>query len=74
MKRRITFNPQAWVNNHAVKVDAEGDTTFYADATHLQQFPSDQLKYELEPYQGLPQLPQWIRNWNGPFYFEEASQ
>lgn len=70
MKRKITIHPQAWVNDNAVDVDAQGETTFYVNADHLKQYDADTLKYELEPYQNLPQTPKWIREWQGPFWFE----
>lgn len=70
MKRRVTFTPQAWLNDHAIDVDPQGDTVFYVDNDHLKQFTDDALKYELEPYQDLPNLPEWIREWRGPFWFD----
>lgn len=70
MKRRVTFNPQAWLNDHAINVDPQGNTVFHVSTDYLEKYDSTQLKYELEPYMDLPQLPAWIRNWNGPFWFE----
>lgn len=70
MRHKVTFHPQAWYRDHAIDVDPQGDTTFHVDTNHLEQYGSTQLKYELEPYQDLPQLPAWIRNWSGPFWFE----
>lgn len=69
MKRRVTFTPQAWVRDNAIDVDPEGDTVFYVDNDHLKQFTDDALKYELEPYQNLPNVPEWIKKWDGPFRF-----
>jgi len=70
VRHKVTFHPQAWLNDNAIDVDPQGDTVFHVSADHLEQYDSDQLKYELEPYRGLPQLPEWIRNWSGPFWFE----
>lgn len=70
LKRRVTFFPQAWVRDQAIEVDAEGETTFYVANDHLKRHTPDALKYELEPYQDLPNLPEWIREWRGPFWFD----
>lgn len=66
----VTFQPQAWVNDNAIDVDAEGPTTFTAPKALLEQHQSHDLKYDLEVYQDLPNLPEWIRNWDGPYFFE----
>lgn len=75
--RRIkaTFIPQAWVNDHAIEVDAEGDTVF--DVTYLilamgkekallikdgRDSSDDLLRAETTPA--------WIRKWQGPFRIE----
>lgn len=70
MQVTVKFYPQAWVNDHAIDVDPEGETTFAVEASHLERFTEDALKYELEPYLELPQLPQWIREWRGPFWID----
>lgn len=70
MRHKVTFHPQAWLNDNAIDVDPQGDTVFYVTQAHLEQFTPDQLKYEVEPYEKLPQLPEWIREWQGTFYFE----
>jgi hypothetical protein len=75
--RRIkaTFIPQAWVNDNAIEVDAEGDTVF--DVTYLilamgkdkalliedgRDSSDDLLRAET--------VPTWIREWQGPFRVE----
>jgi hypothetical protein len=71
--------PQAWQNDFAVEVDAEGPTVWdvtdevlamgkenalkLGDDRHL----SDNLRFS-------PTAPKWIQDWSGPFYVrvEEA--
>jgi len=69
VKRSVNFIPQAWVPDDAIDVDPQGDTSFYVDNEHLKRFDPDRLKYELEPYQDLPNVPAWIKEWRGPFWF-----
>ena len=70
LRARVAFHPQAWIRDEATDVDPEGDTTFEVSYEHLEQYGEDALTYELEPYVGLPQLPDWIREWRAPFRFE----
>lgn len=70
MKATVEFYPQAWVNDYPIEVDPEGETLFQVDVKHLEQYSADARKYELEPYLNLPQLPEWIREWRGPFWFD----
>lgn len=79
--RRIkaTFIPQAWVNDYAIEVDAEGDTVF--DVTYLilamgkekallikdgRDSSDDLLRAETTPA--------WIREWEGPFRVEVENE
>lgn len=71
----VRFQPQAWANNYAViDVDPEGETTFEVDAQELHEllnrYDEWSRAYSHEPFQHLPQLPQWIRKWRGPFYYD----
>jgi hypothetical protein len=74
MKRIIaTFHPQAWVDHHAVDVDAEGECQF--DVTDYVVGLGESAACALRDYDdasddlaALPQSPEWVRNWPGPFY------
>lgn len=72
------FEPQAWQNDYAVQVDAEGPRTW--DATAFINADPDlkarvdkqaRLKgYYLDRVDLLQEdenAPQWIRDWTGPF-------
>jgi len=67
-----TFEPQAWVNDHCISVDAIGDCAFDVTAelrridkasrhAVLQGIDFDDLKEAAS-------APAWIREWDGPFY------
>ena len=73
-----TFTPQAWVNDYAIEVDPEGETTFdvtldviaraLADECdtieeYLDGTDNDELRYADE-------APEWIYDWSGPFNIE----
>jgi hypothetical protein len=74
MQRIIaTFHPQAWVNNYAVDVDAERECQF--DVTDYVIGLGESAGRALRDYDdssddlaGLPQAPEWIRTWPGPFH------
>lgn len=72
--RRIMaeFVPQAWLNDHAIAVDPQGDTMF--DVTdHMLKLGRDAaLKLrddtdDTDALRHLPSAPQWTRDWNGLF-------
>ncbi len=73
---RVRFTPQAWMNDHAVEVDAEGPVEWDAspvgiDALQSSGNPdlSDALAYE-PWFTDDPATPAWIRAWTGPFHIE----
>lgn len=79
-KITATFTPEAWVNNQAIEVDAEGpvswDATSYAATKpeYLQRFITafdGDLNGEIldndDVFKHDPDAPKWIRNWTGPF-------
>lgn len=76
MRYIATFTPQAWINDYAVTVDAEGETTW--DVTeHLNTLsPADRqavMKPNTDASDTLREIetaPAWIRNWSGPFMIE----
>lgn len=71
------FIPEAWVNDWAVRVDPRGPDTFdvtdqiiamgkeKALALRDDQYETDDLCY-------VPGAPQWIKDWEGPFYVAVA--
>lgn len=64
---RVTFQPQAWVRDHAVDVDPEGPTSFLVPRIDTlgmtsNRIASDRLQMHIN-------APAWIRAWHGPFYF-----
>lgn len=73
-----TFEPQAWINDYAVAVDAEGETAW--DCTdYLRQ--EEGLEAEVraaiaeegywldqdDVFAADPAAPAWVRDWHGPF-------
>lgn len=62
------FKPQAWIDDDAVEVDAEGDRTWsignlteaQIDALHLDSEARDNLRFHSN-------APKWVRDWAGPF-------
>jgi hypothetical protein len=62
----LRFQPQAWVNDYAIDVDAEGPTEFVVEFEG-ETIPADD-SYESDDLRFLPGAPKWIREWQGPFY------
>ena len=78
--RRIkaVFVPQAWVDDYAIEVDAEGETVF--DVTYLVLAMGKEKALGIEDGRDSSDAliyaetaPQWIREWGGPFRVEVAS-
>ncbi len=78
-----TFSPQAWVNDYAVPVDAEGDTQWDCSAYFTQQSVELQQEmledseagngsYNLDDVREDENTPEWIRDWTGPFEISVA--
>lgn len=73
------FEPQAWINDYAVEVDAEGPTTWECTAfvRHTQSNYFHDIDREIERslffldrddvLKGDPNAPAWVREWQGPF-------
>lgn len=69
----VTFVPQRWVRDYAVNVDPEGPTTW--DASDIfYAAPPDQQElffesgYESDSLRDSVNAPQWVKDWDGPFY------
>lgn len=73
------FSAQAWVNDTAIDVDPEGETTWDATAfveAYLEEQPTEAalwLAHTLEHsdhddiLRNDENAPEWVRNWHGPF-------
>lgn len=79
-----TFTPQAWINNYAVEVDAQGPTSWDATA-QIERLGDRARRVFAPPFDADPdgdpvpddndllfdrdaaEIPEWIRQWNGPF-------
>ena len=73
------FHPQAWQNDNAVDVDAEGPRRWVVSKLHLDKIRSDFSDRIAELYDSSdvsdevkrdPAAPQWVREWSGPFYVD----
>jgi hypothetical protein len=70
------FTPEAWVNDQAIEVDAQGpqswDCTAYAEqhAAYLARLDTDDEFGGVDTddvFQSDPAAPEWVREWRGPF-------
>jgi hypothetical protein len=64
---KVRFHPQAWVNDYAIYVDTEGETDFSVDWEGV--VPNDDT-YESDNLRDYPEVPEWMREWSGPFWCE----
>lgn len=68
------FHPQAWVSDNAIEVDPEGETIFDVTNAVLANLP-EYINGDYELTDELKKLgPDWIQQWNGPFYIEIADK
>lgn len=75
---KAVFHPQAWQNDYAISVDPEGETEWEVEEDEVEavmaeygvsrervlesdQYPSDDFRFSRN-------APQWVRDWEGPFY------
>lgn len=75
---RLRFQPQAWQNNYAIQVDAEGDDEWdYPLDKFLSEFPRQQSFAENDEARDslheADEAPNWVQGWAGPFEVELAS-
>jgi hypothetical protein len=69
------FNPQAWVNGHAIDADPEGESLFDVtpEITAMGTAAALRLKdndYGTDNLRNAAGAPAWIRDWQGPFWVE----
>ena len=60
---RCTFRPQAWQNNYAIPVDAQGETEWEME---VEQLP-DPYSYDSDRLREDANAPEWVQAWSGPF-------
>lgn len=77
MRLVATFTPQAWINDYAHTVDAEGPTEWDPTAYLAEHAPHVIAELEAGEFstwndredllKGDPNAPEWVREWSGPF-------
>lgn len=68
---KATFHPQAWVNDYAIDVDPEGETSWDCTYDFLVELPDgweDDDAFDLDRLRDDPAAPAWVSEWRGPFY------
>ncbi len=63
-----TFTPQSWVNNTAMEVDPEGETTWIVDPDEIEPGMEVPDSDESDDLRFSRHAPTWVREWRGPFY------
>lgn len=73
------FQPQAWVNDNAINVDASGETEWditaeiaAMDPKRAQDIEDD--TDESDAFTGSKSAPAFVRDWSGPYYVSVADQ
>lgn len=61
---QVRFQPQAWVNDNAMDVDAEGPVTWFVSEETAAEIPDSN---DLDFVRGDEFAYQWIKDWSGPF-------
>lgn len=70
------FIPQVWLNDYAIAVDPQGDTTWEVSPEYVKSlmayYGSEFERVYMSSYQSDalkddPAAPAWIREWSGPF-------
>ena len=73
------FFPEAWVNDYAVEVDPEGETSwdateavrddfdYFADLFGRDIFGGESVVDNDDVLAADPNAPEWVREWRGPF-------
>lgn len=62
-----TFRPQKWVDDDAHPVDALGDDTWVLSPTDVAGLDSGHLDTDDLVYSRTSDVPDWVRDWDGPF-------
>jgi hypothetical protein len=69
MTLHCIFHPQAWINDYAVEVDPEGPVEWAMPWPDDAPIPKDD-RYESDDLRTHENAPEWVRQWQGPFYVE----
>lgn len=67
MRLRCTFIPQAWINDNAVRVDAEDREYTWEVDVEVRPEPHS---HESDALRQAWSAPQWAKDWSGPFEVE----
>lgn len=79
---KALFVPQKWIDDDAVRVDAEGQAEWIVSQRYLENWDAyaaklgldDSVLYESTAYndefKNDPAAPEWVRLWRGPFEVE----
>ncbi len=69
---QAAFQPQAWINGHAIDVDPDGETHWdIAEYEAHKALPEAMAAgADLDYLREHPNAPQWVRSWSGPFRIE----
>ena len=76
MPKRViaVFVPQQWVNDLAIRVDPKGedswDVTEIIEAMGAEALLLEDDQYETDDLRDAPNAPQWVKDWEGPFYVQ----
>lgn len=72
----LTFHPQAWVNDYAMDVDPQGETSWNPSPVHVEKMrrlgPAafEASTYESDEWRHDEAAPEWVRDWTGPFWVD----
>lgn len=64
---QLRFHPQAWQKDQAIDVDPLGDVEWTVPRSAIEDAELPQPK-DADFLRDLPQAPEWVRKWDGPFY------
>ncbi len=70
-----TFHPQVWMDDYAIEVDPLGEASFDVTDEVVAMGKESALlieddQYSSDVFRTLDSVPEWIKDWNGPFYVE----
>lgn len=73
------FQPQAWVNNYTMDVDASGETEWDITAEVIAMDPKraqeiEDDSNESDAFTGSKAAPAFVRDWSGPYHVSVADQ
>ena len=72
-KYSAKFQAEAWINDHAVSVDPEGETEWDCTSFVEKHWTLEHIEAALESFaitdelKHDPDAPEWVKKWSGPF-------